>query len=214
MDDYAYMPALTTAAADPSAQSWSIDGWRIERAVIQGTSEYVTMNDPLGPESSDVPMRSGGTPVYLVFGEDDPDEPVAALVHPMDGLPVRTEDWGDGLMTPSGLAVLHAHPGNDHLGPAGEMVRRTWAVLHARAAEGDDWMLENFREQLRRVHIDPTDWPVEPVEGDFTNNWLLIPDEAGTGTVLGILVDPDGSSTTTCLDEDGEPVGTLLTFGL
>ncbi|MFQ6196468.1 hypothetical protein [Streptomyces sp. NPDC000405] len=40
----------------------------------------------------------------------------------------------------------------------------------------------------------------------------MIPDEAGTGTVLGVLVSPDGSNTTECLDAEGNTVAILLTF--
>jgi hypothetical protein len=214
-DDYEYLPALITALNDPSEEKWTIDGWRITRlGLVQGSAEYGTIGDPLGPESTGFPMRPGGTPVYLVSSEDDPEEPVAALVHPCDAIPVRSADWGDRVATPSGLAVLHASPGDTTIGPSTELLKRTWAALHARAAAtGDDWLLENFRKHLRDAHVDPTDWPVEPVEGDFANNWLMIPDEAGTGTVLGILVSTDGSSMTTCLDAEGNTVAALLTFG-
>ncbi|MER5639182.1 hypothetical protein ABT095_19755 [Kitasatospora sp. NPDC002227] len=216
-DEYEYLPALIAAIADPSAREWTVDGWRIERlGLVRGTAEYGTIGDPLGPESTGFPMRAGGTPVYLVTAQDDPGTPVAALVHPSDTPPVRSDDWGDRVATPSGLIVLHGDSGNTTIGPSGEMLRRTWATLHARAAaEGDDYLLENFRGHLTKVaRLDPADWPVEPVEGDFANEWLMLPDEDGTGTVLGILVDPDGSSTTMCLDAEGEPVAALLTFGL
>ncbi|MFE5582606.1 hypothetical protein [Kitasatospora sp. NPDC056531] len=213
-DEYEYLPALITALTDPSEEEWTIDGWRIARlGLVQGSADYGTIYDPLGPEATGFPMRPGGTPVYLVSREDAPDDPVAALVHPGDTIPVRTEDWGDRVATPSGLAVLHADPTNNWIEPAAQILKRAWATLHARAAEGDDWLLENFREMLRRASVDPTDWPVEPVEGDFANEWLMIPDEAGTGTVLGILVSPDGSSTTACLDAEGNTVAALLTFG-
>ncbi|MET8624843.1 hypothetical protein ABZW30_13960 [Kitasatospora sp. NPDC004669] len=212
-EDYEYLPALITALADPSEEKWTIDGWWIERlGLIQGSADYGTIYDPLGPESTGFPMRPGGTPVYLVSHEDEPGLPVAALVHPCDTIPVRTEDWGDRVATPSGLAVLHASPSTTWSEPATRILKRTWATLHARAAEGDGWLLENFREMLQRASVDPTDWPVEPVEGDFANDWLMIPDEAGTGTVLGILVSPDGSSMTTCLDAEGNTVAALLTF--
>jgi hypothetical protein len=158
-------------------------------------------------------MRPGGTPVYLVSRADAPELPVAALVHPCDTIPVRSEDWGDRVATPSGLAVLHASPSTTWIEPSAQMLKRAWAVLHARAAGGDDWQLENLREMLQRAYVDPADWPVEPIEGDFADNWLMIPDEAGTGTVLGILVSPDGSSTTTCVDAEGKTVAALLTFG-
>ncbi|MFJ9444296.1 hypothetical protein ACIRRH_20820 [Kitasatospora sp. NPDC101235] len=213
-EDDEYLPALITALADPSEEKWAIDGWRIERlGLIQGAADYCTIYDPLGPEGTGVPMRPGGTPVYLVFREDAPKLPVAALVHPSETIPVRTEDWGDRVATPSGLAVLHANPSTTWIEPAARILKRTWAALHARAAEGDDWQLENFRESLRIASVDPAHWPVEPVEGDFANDWLMIPDEAGTGTVLGILVSPDGSNTTACLDAEGHTVATLLTFG-
>ncbi|MFD8756000.1 hypothetical protein ACFV0O_34245 [Kitasatospora sp. NPDC059577] len=213
-DDDEYLPALITALADPSAQTWTIDGWRIERVgLVQGSDDHCTMYDPLGPEGTNAPMRPGGTPVYLVSRADAPGSPVAALVHPCETVPVRMQDWGDRLATPSGLAVLHANPGTGWVEPAVPMLKRTWAVLHARAADSSDWRLENFRDMLRRASVDPADWPVEPVEGDFANDWLMIPDEAGTGTVLGILVDPDGSDTTECLDAEGNTVATLLTFG-
>ncbi len=29
--------------------------------------------------------------------------------------------------------------------------------------------------------VGPADWPVEPVAGDFANDWLMIPDEDGAG---------------------------------
>jgi hypothetical protein len=151
--------------------------------------------------------------VYLVSREDDPGVPVAVLVHPCDTAPVRTEDWGSLLPTPSGLAVLHAHPSDIRIEQAAQMVERAWATLHARAAaDGDDWLLENFREHLRDAAVDPSGWPVEPVEGDFANGWLMLPNEDGTGTVLGLLVSPDGSGATTCLDADGTTVAALITF--
>ncbi|MEV4557914.1 hypothetical protein AB0K51_13040 [Kitasatospora sp. NPDC049285] len=89
------------------------------------------------------------------------------------------------------------------------MLKRACATLHARAAEGDDWRLENLREMLQRASVDPADCPVEPVEGDFANDRLMIPDEAGDGTVLGVLADPDGSYTTQCLDAEGNTVAIL-----
>lgn len=212
-DEYEYLPALTTALADPSEGKWTIDGWRIERiGLVQGSAGHGKIYDPLGPEGSGFPMRPGGTPVYLISREDAPGEPVAALVHPGETVPVRTQDWGDGLPTPSGLAVLHANPSTSWIEPSTPMLKRAWAALHARAAGGDDWRLENLREMLQRASIDPADWPVEPVEGDFANDWLMIPDEAGTGTVLGILANPDGSNTTECLDAEGDTVAILLTF--
>ncbi|MEU1823090.1 MULTISPECIES: hypothetical protein [Streptomyces] len=157
-------------------------------------------------------MRPGGTPVYLVSREDAPGVPVAVLVHPGETVPVRTQEWGDRVATPSGLAVVHANPSSTWIEPGTGILKRAWATLHARAAGGDDWMLENLREMLQRASVDPADWLVEPVEGDFTNDWLMIPDEAGTGTVLGVLVSPDGSNTTECLDAEGNTVAILLTF--
>ncbi|MEU1283393.1 hypothetical protein [Kitasatospora sp. NPDC005856] len=210
-EDFEYLPALTTALTDPSEETRTIDGWRIERAgLIHGTAGHGTIYDPLGPEASGFPMRPGGTPVYLVFSEDAPRSPVAALVHPGETVPVRTEECGDRQATPSGLAVLHADPSSAWIAPSTGMLKRAWATLHARAAGGDEWRLENLREMLQRASIDPADWPVEPVEGDFANGWLMIPDEAGTGTVLGILADPDGSNTILCLDAEGNTVATLL----
>ncbi|SOB88695.1 hypothetical protein [Streptomyces sp. 1331.2] len=212
-DDYDYLPALFTAVADPSEEKRTVDGWRIERVgPIQGAADHCTIHDPLGWEGMNVPMRPGGTPVYLVSREDAPAVPVAALVHPTENVPVRMDDCGDGLATPSGLVVLHADPSTTRIEPAARMLERTWATLHARAAEGSGWLLENFRESLRDASVDPSDWPVDPIEGDFANDWLMIPDEAGTGTVLGILVSPDGCNTTACLDADGKTVATLLTF--
>ncbi|MEU3565349.1 hypothetical protein [Kitasatospora sp. NPDC006786] len=212
-DDVEYLPALITALADPSEERWSVDGWRIERiGPVRGTADHGTIYDPLGPEGTGFPMRPGGTPVYLVSRKDAPELPVAALVHPCGTVPVRTEEWGDRVATPSGLAVLHADPGTTWIGPSTPMLRRAWAALHARAAGGDGRPLENLREVLRGASIDPADWPVEPVEGDFAHGWLMLPDEAGTGTVLGVLANPDGSNTTACLDAEGNTVATLLTF--
>ncbi|MFJ9770793.1 hypothetical protein ACIRVF_06085 [Kitasatospora sp. NPDC101157] len=96
------------------------------------------------------------------------------------------------------------------LEPRWRAFQRAWAALHARAAEGCSWRLDNLREMLQRDSVDPADWPVEPVDGDFANDWLMIPNEDGTGTVLGILADPDGSNTTECLDTEGNTVGVLL----
>ncbi|MEV4432785.1 hypothetical protein [Streptomyces sp. NPDC049585] len=212
-DEYEYLPALSTALADPSVKERTVDGWRIERlGLIQGAAGHGTIYDPLGPEGEGFPMRPGGTPVYLVSHEDAPGVPVAVLVHPGETVPVRTQDWGERVATPSGLAVVHANPSSTWIEPGTAILKRAWATLHARAAEGDDWMLENLREMLQRASVDPADWPVEPVEGDFTNDWLMIPDEAGTGTVLGVLVSPDGSNTTECLDAEGDTVAILLTF--
>ncbi|MFI0915123.1 hypothetical protein [Streptomyces abikoensis] len=212
-DEYEYLPALSAVLADPSEAEGTVDGWRIERlGLIQGVAANGTIYDPLGPEGGGFPMRPGGTPVYLVSREDAPGVPVAVLVHPGETVPVRTQEWGDRVATPSGLAVVHANPSSTWIEPGTGILKRAWATLHARAAGGDDWMLENFREMLQRASVDPADWPVEPVEGDFTNDWLMIPDEAGTGTVLGVLVSPDGSNTTECLDAEGNTVAILLTF--
>ncbi|MEU8585109.1 hypothetical protein [Streptomyces abikoensis] len=212
-DEYEYLPALSAALADPSEEVRTVDGWRIERlGLIQGAAAHGTIYDPLGPEGGGFPMRPGGTPVYLVSRQDAPGVPVAVLVHPGETVPVRTQEWGDRVATPSGLAVVHANPSSTWIEPGTGILKRAWATLHARAAEGDDWMLENLREMLQRASVDPADWPVEPVEGDFTNDWLMMPDESGTGTVLGVLVSPDGSNTTECLDAEGETVAILLTF--
>ncbi|AZQ75043.1 hypothetical protein EKH77_31280 [Streptomyces luteoverticillatus] len=212
-DEYEYLPALSAVLADPSEAEGTVDGWRIERlGLIQGVAANGTIYDPLGPEGGGFPMRPGGTPVYLVSREDAPGVPVAVLVHPGETVPVRTQEWGDRVATPSGLAVVHANPSSTWIEPGAGILKRAWATLHARAAGGDDWMLENLREMLQRASVDPADWPVEPVEGDFTNDWLMIPDEAGTGTVLGVLVSPDGSNTTECLDAEGNTVAILLTF--
>ncbi|MEU1783590.1 hypothetical protein ABZ545_29500 [Streptomyces abikoensis] len=212
-DEYEYLPALSAVLADPSEAEGTVDGWRIERlGLIQGVAANGTIYDPLGPEGGGFPMRPGGTPVYLVSREDAPGVPVAVLVHPGETVPVRTQEWGDRVATPSGLAVVHANPSSTWIEPGTGILKRAWATLHARAAGGDDWMLENLREMLQRASVDPADWLVEPVEGDFTNDWLMIPDEAGTGTVLGVLVSPDGSNTTECLDAEGNTVAILLTF--
>lgn len=214
-DEYAFMPALSTVLADPSEGVWTLDGWRIERlGLIRGAAGNGTIYDPLGPEAGGFPMRPGGTPVYSIARENASGGPVAILVHPGDGVPVRTQDWGDRVATPSGLAVVHANPGSAWTEPGTGMLERAWATLHARAAGGSSWRLENLREMLQRASIDPADWPVEPAEGDFANDWLMIPDADGTGTVLGVLADPDGSNTTECLDAEGDTVGILLILEL
>ncbi|MFJ6771408.1 hypothetical protein ACIQOV_10630, partial [Kitasatospora sp. NPDC091257] len=101
-DDVEYLPALITALTDPSGERWSVDGWRIERiGLVRGAADHGTIYDPLGPEGTGFPMRPGGTPVYLVSREDAPEHPVAALVHPCETVPVRTEEWGDRVATPS-----------------------------------------------------------------------------------------------------------------
>ncbi|MQS16340.1 hypothetical protein F7Q99_30055 [Streptomyces kaniharaensis] len=211
--EYEFMPALTTALTDPSEGPWTVDGWRIERlGLIQGAAGNGTIYDPLGPEGGGFPMRPGGTPVYLIARENAPGVPVAVLVHPGETVPVRTEDCGDRVATPSGLAVVHANPSRTWIEPGTGMLKRAWATLHARAAEGNSWRLENLREMLQHASVDPADWPVEPVEGDFANDWLMIPDEDGAGTVLGVLADPDGSNTTECLDTEGNTVAILLTL--
>ncbi|OEV39393.1 hypothetical protein HS99_0001425 [Kitasatospora aureofaciens] len=157
-------------------------------------------------------MRPGGTPVYLIARENAPGVPVAVLVHPGETVPVRTQDCGDRVATPSGLAVVHANPSRTWIEPGTGMLKRAWATLHARAAEGDSWRLENLRESLQLASVEPADWPVEPIDGDFANDWLMIPDEDGTGTVLGVLANPDGSNTTECLDAEGNTVALLLTL--
>lgn len=211
--EYEFMPALRTALLDPSEGVRTLDGWRIERlGLIRGSAGNGTIYDPLGPEGEGFPMRPGGTPVYLIARENAPGSPVAVLIHPSDTVPVRTQEWGDRVATPSGLAVVHANPSSTWIEPGTGMLKRAWATLHARAAEGDNWRLENLREMLQRASVDPADWPVEPVEGDFANNWLMISDEDGTGTVLGVLADPDGSNTTECLDAEGNTVAILLTL--
>ncbi|MFG3229751.1 hypothetical protein ACGF07_33900 [Kitasatospora sp. NPDC048194] len=210
-DEYAFMPALGKALADPSERVRTLDGWRIERlGLIQGAGGDGAIYDPLGPEAGGFPMRPGGTPVYSIARESAPGSPVAVLVHPGDSVPVRTQDWGDRVATPSGVAVVHATPRRSWIEPGMGILKRAWATLHARAAEDGSWRLENLREMLERASVDPADWPVEPVEGDFANGWLMIPDEDGTGTVLGVLANPDGSNTTECLDAEGETVAILL----
>ncbi|MFJ9455297.1 hypothetical protein ACIRST_09485 [Kitasatospora sp. NPDC101447] len=211
--EYPYMPALSTALADPFEGTRTVDGWRIERlGLIQGSCDHGTIYDPLGPEGGGFPMRPGGTPVYLVAREAAPGVPVAVLVHPGETVPVSTEDCGDRVATPSGLAVIHANPSTTWIEPGTGMLKRAWATLSARAAGGESWRMERLREMLQDASVDPTDWPVEPAEGDFANDWLMIPDEDGTGTVLGLLADPDGSNTTECLDAEGNTVAILLTL--
>ncbi|CAM5658662.1 hypothetical protein BOQ63_039440 [Streptomyces viridifaciens] len=211
--EYEFMPALSAALADPSEGVLTRDGWRIERlGLIRGAAGHGTIYDPLGPEGGGFPMRPGGTPVYLIARENAPGVPVAVLVHPGETVPVRTRDCGDRVATPSGLAVVHANPSRTWIEPGTGMLKRAWATLHARAAEGDSWRLENLRESLQLASVEPADWPVEPIEGDFANDWLMIPDEDGTGTVLGVLANPDGSNTTECLDAEGNTVALLLTL--
>ncbi|MGW3177611.1 hypothetical protein [Streptomyces sp. NPDC001153] len=212
-DEYEFMPALSTALIDQSEGVRTLEGWRIERlGLIRGAAGDGTIYDPLGPEGGGFPMRPGGTPVYLIAREKAPGAPVAVLVHPGESVPVRTQDWGDRVATPSGLAVVHANPSRTWIEPGTGILKRAWATLHARAAEGSTWRLENLRDMLQRASVDPADWPVEPVEGDFANGWLMIPDEDGAGTVLGVLADPDGSNTTECLDAEGNTVAILLTL--
>ncbi|WP_030277284.1 hypothetical protein [Streptomyces sp. NRRL B-24484] len=211
-DEFDYVPALFTVLAGPPEGERTVDGWRVKRlGLVKGPADAGTVYDPAGPEAAGFPARPDGTPVYLVSRADRPEVPVAAVVHHGDTAPVRTQEWGESMMTSSGLAVFHASADTRWIDPAVPVLRRAWAVLHARAAGGDDWLLDTFRAALQDVRADTRDWPLDPVEGDFAEDWLLLPDEAGTGTLIGILISPDGATTVECLDADGNTVAMLLT---
>jgi hypothetical protein len=202
MSEFEYLDGLFDLLRDRAVGERVVGRWRFKRVgQLHGMNVTGVIYDPLGPEGAYVELRPGGTPVYLVF---DRGVPVAAVAYYGDTAPVELGRYGERVVTPSGVAVLHADPSRSWIEPGLPLVRRAWAVLDGAARE-------NLRERLERAGVDPRSWPVEPREGDFAEGWLLL--EGEQGSALGILVDPWGSSVLECLDAERRPVASLLYWG-